>query len=424
MGLGKTFMRSAVAEQQLRMIVSNGWQIGPSAAIAGDEVYGWAGFVRALGIPGVGRAVALISDLIGGLPWDAYTSHGRDFAEKITPRPALLEQPNPEEAGINTFSAWVADYLLHGNAVGIIVERNALGVPTAALPVPTWAVGVRRVDGWTNSVLPKGAIEYSIAGKSFSAYDILHVKGLCEPGRLRGVGVLEAHLNGNGSLDLAAELARQARNIDATGIPTGVLKATSPDVTPDQLREAKQLWLETQRDRTVAALAPSTDFEPLSWDPEKMQLVEARKLSLLEVANVFGLPPRFLGAPSGDSMTYANSETESIDLLKYTIGGHLRRFEQTLSLLFPRGTQVRADLDEVLRADTAARYSAYETGIRAGFLRKSEARAKETDLPPVPGIDDPPKPVQPPAPPDAHAAPQDAQSDQNAQPDPTAKESA
>ncbi|GAB3154232.1 phage portal protein [Amycolatopsis stemonae] len=397
MGLGKTFMRSAVAEQQLRMIVSNGWQIGPSVDIAGDEAFGWSGFVRALGIPGVGRAVTLISDLIGGLPFDAYTSHGREFADKITPRPILLEQPNPEEIGMNTFAAWVADYLLHGNAVGIIVERNALGVPTAALPVPTWAVGVRRADGWTNSVLPKGAIEYSIAGKSFSAHEVIHVKGLCEPGRLRGVGVIEAHLNGRGSLDLAAELARQARNIDGNGIPTGVLKATSPDVTEDQLRAAKTGWMANMRDRTVAALGPGTEFEALAWNPEELQLIEARKFSLLEVANIFGLPPRFLGASSGDSLTYSTQESEAIDLLKFTIGGHLRRFEQTLSLLFPRGTQVRADLDEVLRADTAARYSAYKTGIDAGFLLKSEARAKESDLPPVPGIDDPPEPKKPPA---------------------------
>lgn len=405
MGLGKTFLRAAAAEQQLRMIVSNGFRIAPASDLIGDTGWGHAGFVRALGIPGVARAVSLISDLIGGLPWDAYTTHGRDVAEKITPRPLLLEQPNPEEVRMTSMAAWVADYLLHGNAVGVYTERNALGVPTAIVPVPACRVGVRRVDGQTYSVLPEGAIEYSIGTRRFSAHDIFHVKGLAEPGELRGLGVLEAHLNGRGSLDLAEELARQARNIDGNGIPTGVLKATSPDVTPDQLREAKALWLETQRDRTVAALAPSTEFQALAWNPEELQLIEARKFSLLETANIFGLPPRYLGASSGDSMTYTTSETEAIELLKLSIGGHLTRFEQTLSLAFPRGTQVRADLGALLRSDTAARYGAYETGIRAGFLLPSEARAKEDDLPPIEGINDrpprqqqpPPAPAQPPA---------------------------
>lgn len=412
MGLGRLFTRQAAGSQQLRTIVSDGWRIGPSAEITGDTWWGHGGFVRALGIPGVGRAVRLISGLVGGLPWDAYTEHGRDFAEKISPRPALLEQPNPEETRISSMANWAADYLLHGNAVGVIAARDRNGVPTAVTPVPTRLVGIRRVNGQTYSVLPVGAIEYGIGGRTFSAHDVVHVKGLSEPGALRGVGVLEAHLNGCGELDLAAELARQARNVGRDGVPTGVLKATSPDVTPDQLREAKALWLETQRDRTVAALAPSTDFQPLAWNPEELQLIEARKLSLLEVANVFGLPPRFLGAPSGGSMDYTSSESESIDLMKFSIGEHVQRFEQTFTLLYPRGTWVQANLDAVLRADTAARYTAHETGIRAGFLLKSEARALE-DLPPVPGIDDPPQPL--PAPPDAGAAPPNA----GPAPDPT-----
>ncbi|MEV6879554.1 phage portal protein [Amycolatopsis sp. NPDC051128] len=397
MGLGKTFLRSAVAEQQLRMLVSDGWTIGPDTSVFGDRGWGWGALIRAMGIPGVGRALTLLSDMIGSLPFDAYTSHGREFAEKVTPRPILLEQPNPEEIRMATMSNATVDYLLHGNAIGVIAERNALGVPTAIVPVPATQTGVRRVDGQTYSVLPKGAIEYSIGGRSFAAHDIIHIKGLCEPGALRGVGVLEAHLNGHGSLDLAAELARQARNIDGNGIPTGVLKATSPDVTPDQLREAKALWLEKQRDRTVAALAPGTEFTPLAWNPEELQLIEARKFSLLEVANIFGLPPRFLGAPTGDSMTYSTAESEGIELLKFTLGGHLARFEQTLSLAYPRGTQVRADLDAFLRSDTVARYGAYKTGIDAGFLLPSEARKKEDDLPPVAGIDDRPR-AQPPQP--------------------------
>ncbi|MBB4689819.1 phage portal protein [Amycolatopsis jiangsuensis] len=403
MGLGRLFTRtSGSGTRHARMLVSDGIRIGPAAGIAGDTWWGHGGFLRALGIPGVDRAVRLISSVVGGLPWDAYTDGAADFAQKVAPRPILLEQPNPEEVRMASFSNWTADYLLHGNAVGVIAERDGAGVPTAIVPVPARMVGIRRADGQTYSVLPTGAIEYSIGGRVFSAHDVLHVKGLAEPGALRGLGVLEAHLHGDGALGLAEELARQARNISQDGVPTGVLKATSPDVTPDQLREAKALWLETQRDRTIAALAPSTDFEPLAWDPEKLQLIEARKLSLLEVANVFGLPPRYLGASSGDSMTYSNGETEAIDLMKFSVGEHVARFEQTLTLLFPPGTWVTAKLDAILRADTAARYTAHETGIRAGFLLKSEARALE-NLPPVDGIDD--EPAQQQSPPHATVLP-------------------
>jgi HK97 family phage portal protein len=394
MALGKWLTRGAAPAQHSRMIVSDGFRMGPSASVVGNAAWGWSGFVRALGIPGFGRGVAIITDLIGGLPWDAYTDYGRDYAEKINPRPVLLEQPNPEEARINTFAAWTGDLLLHGNAVGVIAERNAYGVPTAVVPVPACLVGVRRSDGWTYSALPAGEIEYQIGGQTFSRHDVIHVKGLAEPNALKGVGVLEAHLNGAGSLDLAAELARQARSIGQDGVPTGVLKATSPEVKREDLKASKDAWMEAQQTRTIAALGPNTDFQALSWNPEQLQLIEARKLSLLEVANILGLPPRFLGASSGDSMTYSTSETEGIELLKFgSPGGYVARFEQTLSLAYPRGTWVKANLDALLRADTKTRYEAHKLGIDSRFLRPSEARKLE-DLPPVEGIDDEPEPPQ------------------------------
>lgn len=391
MALGKWLTRGAPVEQHSRMVVSDGFRIGPSATLGANEGWGWEGFVHALGIPGVERAVSLISDVVGGLPFDAYTEHGRNFAEKISPRPVLLDQPNPEEVRASTFAAWVADYLLHGNALGVIVERNRQGVPTALVPVPAWLASIRRSAGETYAVMPAGMIEYDIGGKTYGAHDVFHVKALSHSGWPRGYGVIQKHLwRHNGSLRLAEELQRQAHSIENNGVPTGVLKATNPDVTKDDLIAAKDGWMRSQRDRTVAALGPGTDFIPLAWNPEELQLIEARKFSLLEVANIFGLPPRFLGASSGDSMTYSTSETESIDLIKFSLGGIISRFEQTLSLLYPHGTEVKANLDALLRADTTARYNAHQVGIQAGFLLRSEARSIE-DLPPVKGIDDQPE---------------------------------
>ncbi|GAB3372529.1 phage portal protein [Amycolatopsis echigonensis] len=398
MGLGSWIertRRATPAPQHSRMLVSDGWNIGSSALIPDDAPLAWKRqMAKVMGIPGVDRCVRLLSGVIGGLPWDAYTDRGRDFAEKIKPRPVLLQQPCPEEIQLATMSAWVSDLVLHGNAFGVITDRDRNGLATAVTPVAAARVSVRRSDGFTYSALPKGEIEYQVGSTSrtFARREVIHVKGLCEPGALRGLGVLELHLNG--TLALADDLAGQARSVGAHGVPTGLLKATSPDVTEAQLIAAKQGWLKAQRERTIAALGPSTEFEALAWNPEELQLIEARKLSLLEIALIFGVPPRFLGASTGDSLTYSTSEAESSDLLKFSIGDHVQRIEQTFSQEFPRGTWVQANRDAILRGDTTARYQAHETGIRAGFLLKSEAREIE-DLPPVPGIDDKRAPTVP-----------------------------
>jgi phage portal protein BeeE len=106
---------------------------------------------------------------------------------------------------------------------------------------------------------------------------------------------------------------------------------------------------------------------------------------------MFGLPVGWLGG-STSSRQYSNIEQDAVNLIKFTMLGHLSRFKQTLSGVLPRGQFVEPELDELLRSDTLARYQAYASGITAGWLLKSEARAKER-LVAVDGIDD--KPAEP-----------------------------
>jgi phage portal protein BeeE len=82
-------------------------------------------------------------------------------------------------------------------------------------------------------------------------------------------------------------------------------------------------------------------------------------------------------AMDGNSMTYSNVTQDSIQFVRYTLRPWLSRVEQALSMLLPRGQNARFILDDMLRADTATRYAAYETGLRAGFLTINEVRTME-----------------------------------------------
>ncbi|WP_435582912.1 phage portal protein [Amycolatopsis thermoflava] len=399
MGLGK-MLRPRPAPREHMRYAGSGFELiidGTPGGVSGlSEIQTYRG---AMSIPGAWRAATLISDLIGKLPWNAYDEDPNDgHLEKVQPTPPLLEQPAPPDTRMTTFSSWALDLVWHGNAVGVIAARDEYGYPDAVLPVPASWVGVRRVSGMDYSPLPVGAIEYWIGGLSFAEHEVLHIKGPCAPGALRGFGVLEAHLRD--TLSLAAEQRRQAHAISQHGVPTAVLKSDNPDLTEPEAQQLKAGWLKAQRDRTVAVLNATTSFEALGWDPEKLELVEARKYTNLELANIFGLPPRFLGASTGGSLTYNTSESETIDLLKFSsFGGHLARFEQALSLAMRPGRTVTADLDALLRSDTLTRYKSHEIGVRNGWIRRSEVRRAE-NMPPVDGIDDQPLTTAPPAPAD------------------------
>lgn len=354
------------------------------AIIDGQQVFGDGGgpntYRGGMKIPGAGRAATLLSDLLGSVPWHAYRERGGGPVEKLTPTPPLLDQPNPPDPRMATFSAWALDLIWEGNAVGIVAARNLEGFPTAVIPVPARMVGIRRVGRESISQVPIGGLEYQIGTLTLGSGDVLHVKGPCEPGAVRGMGVLEAHLND--TLCLAREQSRQAQSISRHGVPTGKLKVSNPDATREELEDVKESWLTAQRDRTVAVFNATTDFEPLAWNPEELELVEARKFSLHEIALIFGVPLSFLGVEQS-SRTYTNVEQEAVNLLKFSLAGHLARFEQTLTLQFPRGTWVKANLDAILRPDTLTRYQAHQIGLSAGFLTVDEVREIE-DRPPMP----------------------------------------
>lgn len=365
MGLGQLFV---TGRSPVRNRVISDFAVIDGVAV--DAFGGSAHLYRGgMSVPGAWRSALLLSDLIGSVPWHAYRSVGGRPVELMTPTPPLLDQPAPPDTRMTTFSSLALDLIWEGNAVGLIAARNAEGWPTALVPVPSRSVSVRR-DG--------GAIEYRIGQGTYNTDQVIHIKGPCEPGAVRGVGVLEAHLN---TLTLADEQARQARSVSTHGVPTGTLKSDNPDVTEDEARELKAGWLASQRDRTIAVLNSTTSFQPLSWNPEQLQLVEARKFSLHELALIFGLDPSWLGAAQA-SRVYSNITEDTANLIRFSLGGHLARFEQTLALAFPRGTWVKANLDGLLRATTLPRYQAHQLGIAGGFLTADEARELE-DRPPL-----------------------------------------
>src|SRR5690606_15089392 len=148
------------------------------------------------------------------------------------------------------------DLIWHGNAIAVIASRNREGWPTSILPVPAEYVQVRRAEMADEEIgIPRGAVVYLIGNRRFSSHDVMHVKGPCRPGALRGMGVLENHLNG--ALRLAVEQSRQAASLGTSGIPTGILKIEdTPDDPLDETEaaEVKAGWLRSQRERTVAVL--------------------------------------------------------------------------------------------------------------------------------------------------------------------------
>lgn len=390
MGAGKLFHRAipqataAPAEQHRSLAEFQ------AAFLLSSASWGRGPYRGALAIPGAWRAATLLSGLIGELPWHAFEDDpATGIASRLYPTPPILEDP---AAGVDTritfTSGLVLDLLMEGNGVAVVAGRNEAGWPTAFVAVPVCQVGIRYTDNaYALDALGRitDPVEYRIGDHVFGARDVLHVKGPCPPGSLRGLSVIEVAC---GAFALARDLDEQAGNVARNAVPTGLLKAvTNTNIAAADLQAAADAWRTSQEDGpTINALAPGLDFVPLSWNPEERQLIEARLMSTSQMALLFGLPGSFLNVESG-SLNYSNIGADGLHLLKFSMNQLLVRIEQALDRHLPPGIWSQANRDAILRTDTKSRYESYGLGISAGWLLKSEARALE-DLAEVPGIDD------------------------------------
>lgn len=360
---------------------------------------GWWGPYRGLmSIPSVNRCVKLIAGTLANSPVAQFrqVAGGTAPSVQVYPTPGFLADP---AAGMDTYatvmSSWAVDFLLGGDAIGIMAGELADGTPSAWFPVSASMVQVAYVNGSVGTTFTNvydsvnngepDQIIYRVGSLIIPADRVLHVKNINAPGSLRGSGVFETNIR---TLELAYELDNAAKQVSRNGVPTGLLQASSPDTTFAQLSAAKQAWIKAQSIGTVAALAPGVTFTPLSWNPEERQLLEARKFSDVQISQLFGVPLGFLAQGIG-GLTYASPTLDSKSFLQWCMNDVFNRFEQALSAHLPRGNTVRFDRDSVIVQDPNEQMLWLMQGIGQGIILKSEARTF-LGLPPIGGIDDEP----------------------------------
>ena len=319
----------------------------------------------ALGIPALYRCVNLIADSIGSLPLVAYRQ-----GDRVRPQPAILTMPDRTMTRMDMIASTVMSLLIDGNAYWLLGDRDELGYPRQAVLLAPDAVNIRTAQNGAT-------IAYQVAGQVYQPEDVLHIRGLTFPGSVKGMSVIEHHRRtlgiGIAGEDCASEL------YNAGGLPVGVLEVDA-DITREEADALKAGWIANNggRNRTPAVLANGIAYKPLSFSASDLELIDARRYSAQQICTLFGVPPHMVGvAMYGTSMTYSNVTQDSIQFVRYTLRPWLSRVEQALSMLLPRGQDARFILDDMLRADTATRYSAYEVGIRAGFLTAEEVRNME-----------------------------------------------
>lgn len=345
----------------------------------------------ALGIADAYSCIRALSDAAASLPLVAYrrTATGRERLEGATAE--LLTRPAPATTQAGLIGQLVAHLNLYGNAyVGKF--RDAAGrVDQLAMLHPERVVPELRGGRPVYTVLDgKGA--RGVHGTD----DICHVKALSTDGLVGLSPVRQCRV----ALGLSQSLTQHAATFFANDArPGGVLRisqAPGGDTDLGALRDAFTTDHAGRNAHRVAIMTGDVEFVPVSMPLDDAQFLEQRKLSAVEVARIFRVPPWIVGADSGGSMTYSNTEQQSLHFVTYSLRPWLVQIEQALSAdrdLFAPGAYCEFLLDALLRADSHTRALVYTAALNpeTGWMRRDEVRRLE-NLEPEP---DGPAPTTP-----------------------------
>lgn len=337
---------------------------------------------EALRVPAVKRARDLIAGAIGQFPLRVLDPTGRP-AETF--RPNLFEQPEEGIAPSVTWTRVVEDMLLFERAW---LERIAVG----------WhgrIVTARRLEGDTVTVQPDYVQTRYGSAKVWPAID-----GLLRIDSPNG-GLLEC----SAAIRACIFLERAAVNA-ADGMPPIDYFTPADDADPAEDEDVVAIldeWADNRRARRTGYVPASLKYNVAGWDPEKLQLAEAREQAVLEVARLTGIDAEELSV-STTSRTYANTQDRRRVRVEDVLGPYMTAIESRLSMddVTPHGYTVRFDPSAYLRLDDDKAATADAALITARVLLPNEARSKR-GLEPLDGGDEFPAP-KPAAAPDREKA--------------------
>lgn len=376
---------ATVVKRWLDIKDPEGWPV--DRAHAGEAVTD----TSALALSAVWACVNLLAGTIASLPLMVYRTLPDGTKEVVKDHPlyrVLHDSPNADQTASDFWEFMAAALELRGNAFARKVKSGDRIV--ALQPIDPRLPSVRR--------LQSGSIEYRWTqdGASFVETEagVLHIRGFGgDP--LGGLSTLHF---GRHTFGLAQAADRAAGGMYANGLrPSGVL-TFDKFLTKEQRDELEPLLIEKFTGAMNAGrpmlLEGGSKWEQLSLTPEDAQMLQSRGFSVEEICRFFGVPPVMIGHTSKTTSWPTGVEQQGLILQKFTLRRRLNRIEQALEKQMltaadrAAGLTIEFNIQGLLRGDSAARATFYQSALTNGWMTINEVRALE-NLPSVEGGDVP-----------------------------------
>ena len=346
---------------------------GSSSKISEDD---------ALSISSVAASVDLIASTIARLPVEIYKkgSKGENIQVEDNRLFLLNREPNSTQNAVTLKKRIIQDYLLHGNSY--VYPEWSRNEVTALYHIKPEEVFIEKYADNNLPFIVKGIIKVQTAKGTvieLTPDELMIVLKNSEDG-----------LSSKGVLDLNAELLGLALNqqeytnslLENGSLPIAVLSSPSrlTEKTVARIRDSwKNVYTGGKNAGKTVVLEEGMQYNPVSLNPNEMDLSSSKKSTMADIARVFGIPESMINA---DANKYNSNEQNNIHFLQYALSPVISALESAMerSLLLEeekkKGYRVRLDTSSILATTEAEKVESTIKSLSGGLISMNEARRK------------------------------------------------
>ncbi len=361
---------------------ARGFQLGPTFGSAGsleapdDLLALMAGMssskisrADALSVPALLRARNMIAGIPSTLPINV---HDATFA--IDNRNTVVSDPDPDNPPSWVYAKTIEDLLFESVSYWRVTRFGVDGWPMEAHHVDLRAVSQHAVLGMPSEVLSEDL--------PFSPRDPVFIDGYPVPSReiIRFVSPNPPLLKHAARAIRMLLLLDKVTEVYANDpMPLGYFtdREDADPLDDAEVTEVLDAWRAARKARAFGYVPQSLELKTVQWDATKIQLIEARRDAVIDIARATGLDPEDMGV-STTTRTYQNAEQRRTDLIDFVLMPYMNAVEESLSKkALPRTLHARFDASGFLRSSTKERMEAHKIGKEIGAITGDEIRGAE-----------------------------------------------
>lgn len=317
----------------------------------------------------VWACVRLRADHISTLPVDVFRDHD-GIAVEVPKKPQIFITPGGDEWPWHDW-AWASQSDLDrtGNAVGLIVERDLMGLPRVIELQNTRNVSVR--------VMADGTVRWLINGKTYTPAQIWHERQFPVSGMILGLSPIAYAAWTIGEAMSMQEFAMKW--FGQGGVPRARLRNSKAAVKPEVAAAIKDRWRASVNGGDLFVTGNDWDYDLIQAEAAGLEWLEGRKASVPEICRYFGCPADMVdgaAASGGGTVNYANITERNLQFLIHHLGPTVIRREHNWSRrLLPQPRYVKLNTDALLRMDPKSRQDMIKSQLETKQITITEARA-------------------------------------------------